>query len=298
MDRVLAQLLSDRFTADRSLTEEVRTLVIAAFRGPEDLRAALEGAQPEGLTPGPNGPASEPAGAYLGSVTVEGFRGIGPATRLELQAGPGLTLVVGRNGSGKSSLAEGLEVLLTGDSRRWAGRSQVWKEGWRNLHHSGSTSVEAEFLEEGWRRPTTVTRTWGEGDKLADGTVSVERGAGSPGELDTLGWSDALEAHRPFLSYNELGSMLDEAPSRLYDAMAGILGLDDLVSAERCLAEERRAREKASKEVAESLALLMTRLRECDDDRARRSRGGAGRPAAGSRRRRPNARGRRGISVP
>ena len=102
VDRVLAQLLSDRFTADRSLTEEVRHLVVGAFRGPEELEAVLGGAEPEELLPGPAGPASEPAGAYLGSVTVEGFRGIGPATRLEIQAGPGLTLVVGRNGSGKS----------------------------------------------------------------------------------------------------------------------------------------------------------------------------------------------------
>ncbi len=270
VDRVLAQLLSDRLTADRSLTAEVRNLVVGAFRGPDELEAVLRGAEPEGLVPSPTGPAGEPAGAYLGSVTVEGFRGIGRATRLEMQAGPGLTLVVGRNGSGKSSLAEGLEVLLTGDSRRFAGRSQVWKEGWRNLHYSGSTRIEAEFLEEGYPRPTTVTRTWREGDKFADGTVSVERGASSLGELEALGWSNALDAHRPFLSYNELGSMLDEAPSKLYDAMAGILGLDDLVAAERCLADERRARERANKEVADSLALLMARLQECDDDRARR----------------------------
>jgi class 3 adenylate cyclase/energy-coupling factor transporter ATP-binding protein EcfA2 len=270
VDRVLAQLLSDRFTADRSLTAEVRNLVVGAFRGPDELAAVLGGAEPEGLMAGPTGPASEPAGAYLGSVTVAGFRGIGPATRLELPAGPGLTLVVGRNGSGKSSLAEGLEVLLTGDSRRWAGRSQTWKEGWRNLHYSGSTRVEAEFLEEGYERPTTVTRTWSEGDKFVDGTVSVERGASPLENLESLGWSNALDAHRPFLSYNELGSMLDEAPSKLYDAMAGILGLDDLAAAERCLAEARRARERGNKELTESLALLLTRLQECDDDRARR----------------------------
>ena len=101
---------------------------------------------------------------------------------------------------------------------------------------------------------------------------SVERGATSLGDFEALGWSNALDAHRPFLSYNELGSMLDEAPSKLYDAMAGILGLDELVAAERCLADERRGRDRASKEVVESLAQLMTRLQECDDDRARRCR--------------------------
>ena len=36
------------------------------------------------------------------------------ARRLELVPGPGLTLVIGRNGSGKSSFAEAMEVLFTG----------------------------------------------------------------------------------------------------------------------------------------------------------------------------------------
>ena len=51
--------------------------------------------------------ATTHAGAYLTSLTVEGFRGIGPRQTLTLTPGPGLTIVVGRNGSGKSSFAEG-----------------------------------------------------------------------------------------------------------------------------------------------------------------------------------------------
>jgi hypothetical protein len=34
---------------------------------------------------------------------------------------------------------------------------------------------------------------------------------------EALGWETPLEAYRPFLSYNELGSLLDEGPSKLYD---------------------------------------------------------------------------------
>jgi hypothetical protein len=65
---------------------------------------------------------------YHGTLTAAGnqrqgpCRGVGPATTLEVEPGPGLTLVVGRNGSGKSSFAEALELLLTGDSWRWRGR--------------------------------------------------------------------------------------------------------------------------------------------------------------------------------
>src|SRR4029077_8240657 len=88
-------------------------------------------------------------GAYVSSITVEGFRGVGPATTLTLKAGPGLFLVVGRNGSGKSSFAEGLEFLLTGHNYRWEKRSKVWCEGWRNLHQRDRVSLKAELLVEG-----------------------------------------------------------------------------------------------------------------------------------------------------
>ena len=75
---------------------------------------------------------------FLRRITAQGFRGIGPEATLDLTPGPGLTLVVGRNGSGKSSFAEGLELLLTGDTYRWSQRSKVWRDGWRNLHHPGA----------------------------------------------------------------------------------------------------------------------------------------------------------------
>jgi len=83
--------------------------------------------------------------AYLRRLAVTGFRGIGPTAELPLEPGPGLTLVVGRNGSGKSSFAEGLEILLTGSNWRWAHRSKVWREGWRNLHERTKTEAAAEY---------------------------------------------------------------------------------------------------------------------------------------------------------
>jgi recombinational DNA repair ATPase RecF len=57
--------------------------------------------------------------------------------------------VVGRNGSGKSSFAEALEVLFTGESKRWAGRSKIWKEGWRNLHQGHPAEIQVRLVMEG-----------------------------------------------------------------------------------------------------------------------------------------------------
>jgi chromosome segregation ATPase len=137
---------------------------------------------------------------FLRRITAQGFRGIGPKATLDLTPGPGLTLVVGRNGSGKSSFAEGLELLLTGDTYRWSQRSKV------------------PF----------------------------------------------------FLSYNELGSLLDEGPSKLYDALSKVLGLDALVDAQTALQQARSARDKARKDADQERKALLARLEDVDDERAQR----------------------------
>jgi hypothetical protein len=115
------------------LASTTAALLRAAFAGTsaiDDLLALGSIGQPVAAPP-----ALRPVGAYITSVEVEGFRGIGKPAKLELVPGPGLTLVIGRNGSGKSSFAEALEVLFTGDNPRWAKRSAVWREGWNDLHH-------------------------------------------------------------------------------------------------------------------------------------------------------------------
>src|SRR5262249_35090034 len=156
-----------------------------------------------------------------------------------LRPGPGLTLIVGRNGSGKSSFAEALEVLLTGDSVRWKERAAVWREGWRNLHHP-AVSLTATFLVEGEREPCIVRRRWEPGAAFEAAEAAAQLPGKPPSDLASLGWTAALRTHRPFLSYNELGSLLDEGPSKLYDALSSILGLEDLIEAQRALLESRR----------------------------------------------------------
>ncbi|MCZ7588258.1 MAG: ATP-binding protein [Gaiella sp.] len=99
------------------------------MRGSFDAETAVEQLLQLGITESYTAtdtrPSSEPVGAYITTLEVEGFRGIGERACLELVPGPGLTLVIGRNGSGKSSFAEAMEVLLTGDNPRWAKRSAV-----------------------------------------------------------------------------------------------------------------------------------------------------------------------------
>ena len=127
-----------------------------------DLDSVLGGAAPQRPTRAETSTAAEPAVAFLESIAVRGFRGIGERAVLALAPGPGLTLVVGRNGSGKSSFAEALELLLTGSSARWAAkRSAIWRNGWRNLHAGeGDVEITARFVIEGRASALTVRRVW------------------------------------------------------------------------------------------------------------------------------------------
>jgi recombinational DNA repair ATPase RecF len=266
MDPALRSIVQSRLEAEGSADGAWGDLVLAALEGGEALEAEFGGDAPARSAAAAT--VSEiPAGVFLQSIAVEGFRGIGPARTLELRPGPGLTLVVGRNGSGKSSLAEALEVLLTGDSLRFKERAAVWREGWRNLHHA-ETFLGATFVIEGERGPCTAWRRWEGGAEFEASETAAQLHGKSPTDLATLGWTAALRTHRPFLSYNELGSMLDEGPSKLYDALSSILGLEDIVQAQRALQEARRSREKAIKDATDARAVLIEQLRGIDDGRA------------------------------
>jgi recombinational DNA repair ATPase RecF len=266
VEQVLEEIIQARLGDEKKLGERAGILVTAACRGDEALVAALGGE----AIPGESQARPETVGgrypALLQSIRVEGFRGVGPSATLEISPGPGLTLVVGRNGSGKSSFAEALELLLTGNNSRWSTRSVIWKEGWRNLHHANAR-IDAEFVLEGSKGTTTISRSWGPGAKLEEAETLVTGSKAST--IEELGWGIAVDMYRPFLSYSELGSMLDAGPSALYDALSAILGLEDLVVAEARLKEAAKERRKLADEATSSLVPLLERLGEIADDRAR-----------------------------
>src|SRR5688500_438775 len=245
MDAELLRLVEERLSACGNEDAAWAMLVLAACERPESIDKVL-GGERVAKRKRPTRRArdtAEPLGAYLRSITVEGFRGVGPAKTLELTPGPGLTLVIGRNGSGKSSFAEALEILLTGANWRWQYRSVIWGTGWRNLHHAKPTEVSAQFGVEGQSGVTTLTRKWDDDAELQDSQLHLTLPSKRDTDPATLGWSSALESYRPFLSYNELGSMFDEGPTKLHDRLSKILGLGDLDYAESLLRQARLDRE-------------------------------------------------------
>ncbi|RMI35754.1 hypothetical protein EBN03_01865 [Nocardia stercoris] len=236
--------------ADPAVTPEVAAAVRAAL-GAED--AADE------QSPG--------SGIFVRAIRVRGFRGIGPAAALELDPGPGLTLVVGRNGSGKSSFAEAAELALTGDTRRWSGRAAVWRDGWRNLHEGNDTRIELELVAAG-EPELRITREWTETAEFADGTWTEQRHGRPPGPFRPQEWAAALELYRPFLSYSELGALVDGRPADLFDALHRLLGLDQLTAAQERLRARRLELERAARAVGEERAALAAALGGLVDERA------------------------------
>src|SRR5687767_14895149 len=145
MNDDLRRVVHDKLNAGGQLHTDWSPLVLAACDGQDALEALLLNGESTTEPIETDAPIARTS-AYLTSLTVQGFRGIGPRQTLSFTPGPGLTIVIGRNGSGKSSFAEALEVLFTGDSKRWSDRSKIWKEGWRSLHQAHPAGIEAEVL--------------------------------------------------------------------------------------------------------------------------------------------------------
>ncbi|WP_052313743.1 ATP-binding protein [Nocardia thailandica] len=253
--RRLTDLVTTALAADPALPAAVTDTVLAAF--PDSSGPALS-ADGDALT-----------GMFIRSITVNGFRGIGKQARLPIQPSLGLTLVVGRNGCGKSSFAEAAELALTGDNKRWAGKSKIWRDGWRNLHDGANPRIAVELQTECADNPLTITGSWDRTSDLDDGVWTAQRTAGGPAPLDRSQFARSLELFRPFLSYSELGSLIDGTPSGMYDALHSLLGLDDLTTALATLQRRRLDLDKAIKEIKRGKDTLLAELSVVDDERAR-----------------------------
>ncbi|RKQ93431.1 AAA domain-containing protein [Solirubrobacter pauli] len=243
MDPVLRTLLLERLGASDLDDEAKRVIEVAA----------------DSAAPAPTTNTSPPV--WLKEVTVEGFRGIGRPATLKLDPSPGLTVVVGRNGSGKSSFAEGLELLMTGALKRWEKRPKAWSETWQCLHHTAPTTIAAQLQLEGGE-VVTLDQQWPHGAPYGDASGRAQPAA----TLAQHGWDRDLPSFRPFLAYAELATMFDTLSS-LYDALTPVLGLGDLDALAAQLAQTRLQLDGQRKAVTAERDQLLARL-DPEDDRS------------------------------
>lgn len=263
------EVVFDAIDHEQDMSDDAKYLVLAALEGPDALADQLEGvASIQARRTADSTEREQPVGAFLTSISVAGFRGIGPKSELRLHPAPGITIVSGRNGSGKSSFAEALEFAVTGKSYRWENKAKLWADTWRNLHRPSPCEVRVGLTIEG-SEPTVVGVEWQADDALRDHSTWTQVGNAkrSPG-TDALGWKNAVELHRPILSYDEIGGLVEDSPSTLYDALAKLLGLDEIAAAEKRLAAAAKSARAPRQQAGDELKQLKRICAESSDDRA------------------------------
>lgn len=264
----------DLLTQADYLPEQAQYVVLAAFEDEAAIAVALGGQAPP-ATPSAGGitSAEEPVGAFLKSISVCGFRGIGSRVELELHPTVGLTVVAGRNGSGKSSFSEALEFAITGNTYRWSGKKSLttWTEYWRNLHNGVPCEVVVELAEE-HVGVTKVGVTWEKAADLGSQKTWVQRPGKPRGVgIASLGWGQAAKTYRPILSYDELGGLLEATPSTLFDRLDAILGLDRFKQAQESLTAAVKALREPDTAAKAAATVLKKDLAAVEDERAVRA---------------------------
>ncbi len=253
---------------DADAPDDLIDAVLAAAGGIDAFVAWTGGATPTRPTTTSDDIKAAPTGVFLTGLRAEGFRGIGPRSHLTFAPGPGLHVIVGRNGCGKSSFAEALEVLLTGSTRRFEARTEAWREGWRNLHHTSTCEVQATAHIEGQFAQTTLTRNWPAGaTDFSDSPTKVQTKGQPVTDLHAIGWATAVRAYKPMLCAIDFDDVAGK-PSALHDLLVEVLGLEPYNEAKKRL-EQHDKELRASIDLArKDAASLIDRLRKTTDTRA------------------------------
>lgn len=267
-ERSLVETVWDLLDADNDLEDDTKYLVAAAMDGEASLAAQLGEGAVARQRPESESHQEHPAGAFVHKISVSGFRGIGAEATLRIAPFPGITVISGRNGSGKSSFAEALEFALTGQSYRWRNKgAKLWQDNWRNLHNPEPCSISVQFaVEDG--TTTTIGADWAVGANLGDAAhwSQVLREKRQTG-VSALGWTNAVEVYRPILSYDEIGGLLDQEPSKLYDALAKLLALDEIQDAESRLDAFAKENSQPADTAKAALKQLKSQAEDSSDPR-------------------------------
>jgi DNA repair exonuclease SbcCD ATPase subunit len=158
-------------------------------------------------------------------ITIDNFRGI---QHLEIPIDGRNLVIVGENGSGKSSIVDALEYCFTGRIAKLQGRSDVDAEN--SIPYFGKTPTAIKVICRGVTNQPIVT-------------THPNKKLDVPPPLRNF---FNLAASRPFiLRRSQLLKFIDARPSERYEQISQLIGLSELDRADTAW---RKARDKAIKE--------------------------------------------------
>lgn len=257
------------YLAEHVIDEDVAALIHAALVGAGTFDGFLADATGDQPLLESRKAVSPDSGVFLQRLEVSGFRGIGPEAFIGFKPMPGLTIVSGRNGSGKSSFSEAIEIALTGTAHRWNKQNMQFEPEHRNLHQGDPCRIRLDLLHEG-EHPPRIEVAWDPSAERHAFRRTLQRADRLPEDgIGSLGWDQALVTYRPLLSYEELGQVLAGRQSDIANAVQRALGLSELTAAKALInTRAKEAQQPRDREKAVRLALRQA-LEEVQSDDAR-----------------------------
>lgn len=143
----------------------------------------------------------------LEQVTIQDYRGISNESPLTLgfDPSPGITVLHGLNGAGKSSVSDAIELGLAGavasSSNGTAGKAALWEP----VHLSrGSSSARVEVVLAAGSERLILETTLGAAGAVASHSASLETINGRKAVELGAAWHQALASHQPVFAYAAL----------------------------------------------------------------------------------------------
>jgi energy-coupling factor transporter ATP-binding protein EcfA2 len=166
-------------------------------------------------------------------LTIRNFRGFGPAVETIDLSGD-LVLLYGPNGHGKTSLAEAIEWLFYGTTKRRRRGEEFSRSEYAgtfaNAHGKKPTDVVLRVTYGG--RTLTLSR------QLGDKETSTTFVDGQLADFGAVGILP-LEAHYPVVAQHGLQTFVHSKPKDRRDAICAALGLEELTSLKSALESAR-----------------------------------------------------------
>jgi energy-coupling factor transporter ATP-binding protein EcfA2 len=177
--------------------------------------------------------------SQIESIQIQNFRGI---RNLKIRLDGKNLLLLGENGTGKSSVVDALEYFFTGQVEKFTGRADVKDRECLPNANGGQPTITLQFIEE--RAPITVNFPYHK--------------PGVPRSLhDFLSSARA----RPFILHRaQLLRFIESKPAERYTVVSDLIGLDQLERIEKTWKDSRDTAEKLYDAVQEHYLRCLSAL--------------------------------------